>query len=173
MIEMPRRFLTAEDVRRAGGGEIVVDESTVVTPHALEAARAAGVTIRTASGAWREPAPDRGPDAGGAEAGVHRPPHLPEPPADTQSPTVIVTAVGRNRPGVLAQITTAIAELGGNVHDVTQRIVADYFHIVLVVELAGSGNFPDLKTRLECMGGPEDFAVNVMHERAFRFMHRV
>jgi ACT domain-containing protein len=167
---MPRRFLTAEDVRRAAGPEIVVDESTVVTPHALEAARAAGVTIKTAAGPWREPAPDRGPDA---EGGVHRPPHLPEPPADTQSPTAVVTAVGRNRPGVLAEITAALAELGANIHDVTQRIVADYFHIVFVVELGGSGNFHDLKSKLECMGGPEDYAVNVMHERAFRFMHRV
>ena len=169
---MPRRFLTAEDVRRAAGPEIVVDESTVVTPHAIEAARAAGVTIKTASGPWREPEPDRGPDSGG-DAAAHRPPHLPEPPADTESPTAVVTAVGKNRAGVLAELTAAIAELGGNIHDVTQRIVADYFHIVLVVELAGSGNFPDLKTKLECLGRPEDFAVHVMHERVFRFMHRV
>ena len=34
---MSRRFLTAEDVRRAEGTEILVDESTVVTPQALEA----------------------------------------------------------------------------------------------------------------------------------------
>ena len=30
-----------------------------------------------------------------------------------------------------------------------------------------------IKERLDCLGGPEDYAVNVMHERAFRFMHRV
>ena len=168
---MARRFLTADDVRRASGGEIVVDASTVVTPHALEAASAAGVVIRTAEGgAWSEPKPDRGPDADG---GVHRPPHLPEPPSDLQSPTAVVTAVGRNRPGVLAEITRAVADLGGNIHDVSQKVIEGYFSIVLVVELTGGGTFDDLKTRLACMGGPEDYAVNVMHERVFRFMHRV
>ena len=30
-----------------------------------------------------------------------------------------------------------------------------------------------LKGKLECLGGTDDYAVNVMHERAFRFMHRV
>jgi ACT domain-containing protein len=168
---MARRFLTADDVHRAGTKEIVVDADTVVTPHALEAASAAGIAIRAASGgAWQAPAPDRGPDA---EGGVHRPPHLPEPPADIDSPTAVVTAVGLNRPGVLAEITQAVAELGGNIHDVSQKVVDGYFNIVLVVELQGAGNFSDLKNRLACMGGPEDYAANVMHERVFRFMHRV
>ena len=167
---MARRFLTAEDVRRASGGEVLVDESTVVTPHALEAARAAGITIKTASGPWQEPRPDRGPDADGT---VHRLPHLPEPPSDVESPTAVVTAVGKNRAGVLAEITAAVAELGGSIRDVSQRVVDGYFSIVLVIDLAGSGNFSDLKSRLECMGGPEDYAAHVMHERVFRFMHRV
>jgi ACT domain-containing protein len=166
-----RRFLTADDVRRAQSKEIVVDAETVVTPHALEAASAAGIAIRSsAGGAWQEPVPDRGPDA---EGGVHRPPHLPEPPADIDSPAAVVTAVGRNRPGVLAEITQAVAELGGDIHDVSQKVVDGYFNIVLIVELQGSGNFHDLKQKLACMGGPEDYAAHVMHERVFRFMHRV
>jgi len=35
------------------------------------------------------------------------------------------------------------------------------------------GSFAELKQRLECLGGPQDYAVSVMHERVFRFMHRV
>ena len=66
---MARRFLTAEDVRRAGSGEIVVDADTVVTPHALEAAGAAGITIRTAEGgAWSEPEPDLAVEASATAA---------------------------------------------------------------------------------------------------------
>ena len=42
---MPRRFLTVEDVHRANAGEIVVEEGTVVTPQALEAAEGAGIVI--------------------------------------------------------------------------------------------------------------------------------
>ena len=171
---MARRFLTAEDVRRAQSGEIVVDTNTVVTPHALEAASAAGVTIRTAEGgAWSEPAPDRGPDA---EGGIHNPPHLPEPANEGAGTSAVVTAVGHNRPGVLSEITGAVAEFGGNIHDVSQKVVAGLFSIVIVVEFDGGAagkTFHDLKSRMECMGSPEDYAVTVMHERVFRFMHRV
>ena len=43
-----RRFLTVEDIQRAGATrEIVVDEETLVTPQAAEAAEAAGIVIKT------------------------------------------------------------------------------------------------------------------------------
>ena len=168
---MTRRFLTSEDIRLAQGGEILVDEATVVTPQAIEAAAAAGVVIRTANGAWTEPTPDRGPDASQTLAAL---PNLPEPEDNPSlDSTAIVTAVGRNRSGVLAEITAAIAELGGNVHDVSQRVIEGYFHMILTVEMTGSSNFADLKNHLECLGNTDDFAVRVMHERVFRFMHRV
>ena len=168
---MARRFLTAEDVRRAGSSEILVDDNTVVTPQALEAALAAGVEIRTGQGAWSEPAPDRGPDA---ERAMRSLPHMPEPEDNPSlASTAIVTAVGQNRPGVLAELTAAVAELGGNVFDVSQKVVEGYFHMILTVELTGTASFEDFKNCLECMGSPDDFAVRVLNERVFRFMHRV
>jgi ACT domain-containing protein len=168
---MAARFLTAEDVRRAGAGEIVVEEGTVVTPQALETAQAAGVVIRTASGPYREPPPDRGPDS---ERAARSLPHLPEPVEDTASgASVVITAVGKNRPGVLAELTSEVGKAGASVHDISQRVIEGYFHLILVVELTPGTNFGDLKQHLECLGGPEDYAVSVMHERVFRFMHRV
>ncbi|MEW6071956.1 MAG: ACT domain-containing protein [Planctomycetota bacterium] len=167
---MTRRFLTSEDVRRAGGPEILVDDGTVVTPQALEAAAAAGIVIRASAGEWHEPAPDRGPDAERAQAAL---PHLPEPEDDPNlAATAVVTAVGRNRAGVLAAITAAIAAAGGNVNEVSQKVIEGYFHMILVVELE-RGSFAALKAQLEALGGPDAYVVRVMNERVFRFMHRV
>ena len=167
---MARRFLTAEDVRRANAAEIVVDEGTVVTPQAMEAAEQAGIAIRAGGAAWQEPAPDRGPDA---EVTRRRLPHMPEPRDESPESAAIVTAVGKNRPGVLAAITAKIAEQKGNVNDVSQKVVEGYFHMILTVELEPGASFDAFKTALECMSSPEDFAVRVMNERIFRFMHRV
>jgi ACT domain-containing protein len=168
---MARRFLTAEDVRRANAAEIVVEEGTVVTPQALEAAEAAGIVIQSGGKQWKEPAPDRGPDA---ELMPRRLPHLPEPHDNPAlEAAAIVTAVGKNRPGVLAAITAKIAEQKGNVNDVSQKVVEGYFHMILTVELESGANFEGFKTALECMSSPDDFAVRVMSERLFRFMHRV
>ena len=44
---MPRRFLTAEDVRRAGSGPLEVAPETVVTPHARQVAEELGVRLVT------------------------------------------------------------------------------------------------------------------------------
>ena len=168
---MARRFLTAEDVRRANAAEIVVEEGTVVTPQAQEAAEHAGIAIRAGAGAWKEPAPDRGPDA---ESTRTRLPHLPEPHDNPLlESTAIVTAVGKNRPGVLAAITAKIAEQKGNVNDVSQKVVEGYFHMILTVELEPGTSFEAFKTALECLSCPDDFGVRVMNERIFRFMHRV
>ncbi|MDE0897181.1 MAG: ACT domain-containing protein [Planctomycetota bacterium] len=172
---MTRRFLTAEDVRRliqSGGGELVVDAETVVTPQALEAAQAAGVTINSGSGgAWQVPQPDRGPDAARAMKSLS---NLPEPEGGASDGRgVIITVVGKNRPGVLAEITAHLATAGCNIHKVSQEIVEGYFHLVLTVELDGSSSFNSLKSGIECLGGEDDFVARAMHERVFRFMHRV
>jgi ACT domain-containing protein len=167
---MSRRFLTAEDVRRAGGAEVVVDEDTVVTPQALDVARSMGVQIRTRSGGWTEPTPDRGPDAEREQVHPHP---IPEPTDELMGTGVIVTAVGPNRPGVLAEITGVIGQHGASIRDISQKMVDPYFHLVLVCELADPSAFVHLKGGLEDLSGQKDYVVRCVHERVFRFMHRV
>jgi hypothetical protein len=45
--------------------------------------------------------------------------------------------------------------------------------MVVTVELAPGSSFAEIKQCLECLGGPDDYVVRVMHERVFRFMHRI
>ena len=175
---MGRRFLTVEDLRRlserggpGGAREIVVEADTVVTPQALEEAQRMGVAIKSGmSSTYVEPPPDRGPDAEIAQRTL---PHLPEPVDDTQGHGVVVTAVGKNRPGVLAEITGALAQVQANVLDISQKMIEGYFHMVLTIELPPGASFGEMKQCLECLGGPDDYVVRVMHERVFRFMHRI
>lgn len=169
---MPRRFLTSEDVRAAKSREIVVDPETLVTPQALEAAKAAGIAIKSASGGgYVEPAPDRGPDAAKAKAALSA---LPEPEPDLGGATgVVVAVVGKNRPGVLMEITGVLGAAGASVLDISQSVMGEYFQLTMAVQLPQGRPFGDLKAKLQCLGGPEDYVVRVMHERVFRFMHRV
>ena len=55
----------------------------------------------------------------------------------------------------------------------SQKVVEGFFHMILTVTLPQEGSFDGFKTALECMGTPDKFAVRVMNERVFRFMHRV
>jgi ACT domain-containing protein len=168
---MTSRFFTVEDLRRAGGREVVLAEGTVATPQALEAARSAGITIRGPAGPYTEPLPDRGPDAHRAAELL---PHLPEPVDDLKETTgLVVTVIGRNRAGVVAEVSATLAEASVNILDISQKMVEGYFHLVLLVEAPPGTTFDEVKQRLECLGGPDDYVVRVMHERVFRFMHRI
>jgi ACT domain-containing protein len=167
---MSRRFLTADDVRRAGGSEILVDAQTLVTPQALEVAHSLGIALRTPQGEWSEPEPDRGPDA---EEEVRNPHYIPEPEDELMDTGVIITCVGCNRPGVLGEVAAVIGQHGASIRDVSQKMVGEYFHLVLVVELPDSTMFNDLKAGLLELDRQKDYVLRVIHERVFRYMHRV
>jgi ACT domain-containing protein len=166
------RYFTLEDLRRAGGRAVLLEEGVLVTPQALAAAREAGIELRTPAGPYAEPAPDRGPEA--ARTAIHLP-HMPEPVDDElhSATGVVLTAVGKNRPGVLAEITACLARHGVNVHNISQKMVEDFFHLVLVLEVPPGTAYSDVKREVECLGGEDDYVVRLMHERVFRFMHRI
>ena len=48
-----------------------------------------------------------------------------------------VTAVGADRPGIIARVTGVLYDHGGNLHDSTMTILGGQFAIVLLVEASG------------------------------------
>ncbi|MBI4878909.1 MAG: ACT domain-containing protein [Planctomycetes bacterium] len=87
---------------------------------------------------------------------------------------VVVTAVGRNRPRVLAELATAIADAGGDIREISQRIIDDYFHTILTVDASGmKQSFQEAKARIEGLSREGDYKVQVQHEKVFKYMHRV
>ena len=49
----------------------------------------------------------------------------------------VVTTTGKNRKGIVANIARAIADAGGDILDISQTLVADYFTMIIVIDLAG------------------------------------
>lgn len=87
---------------------------------------------------------------------------------------VVVTVVGKNRVGVLGEVTTAIAELNGNIMDISQKMIQDYFNLLMIVEISEiRGDFAEFKNRLERLGEEKGYRLTVQHERVFQYMHRI
>jgi len=87
---------------------------------------------------------------------------------------VIVTVVGKNRVGVLGEVTTAIADLNGNIMDISQKMMGDYFNLLMIVDITGiRGDFSAFKETLEQLGNARGYRLSVQHERAFQYMHRI
>lgn len=162
---MIRRFYTSRDIEAlsADGSVLAVGADDVVTPSAMEAAARRGVQVERGDGrdATLPLAVEPSAAVLDSESG-------------TRSGEVILTAFGRNRPWVLAEISNAIAQQCGNVLDISQRIVRDYFSLVLIVDIAEIGtDFATFKQDLEALSRESDYRVSVQHENVFRAMHRV
>jgi len=87
---------------------------------------------------------------------------------------VIVTVVGKNRVGIMAEVTTATANLGGNIVDISQKVITGYFNLIMIVDIAKVKiGLVDFKKKLEELGEKKGYKVSVQHEKVFHYMHRI
>ena len=88
--------------------------------------------------------------------------------------TVIVTALGADSHGLLAQVATTIAEQNANVDDVSQTVANGMFTMIMFVSFdQGETTIADLKAALEVTGERIGLQISVQHENIFKFMHRI
>ena len=86
----------------------------------------------------------------------------------------VITVLGRDRVGIIAGITAALAENQVNILDISQTILQDYFTMIMLVEpLEASLSLPELSGRLDVVGEQLGVQVRVQHEAVFTAMHRV
>jgi glycine cleavage system transcriptional repressor len=64
-------------------------------------------------------------------------------------PEFAVTAIGRDRPGIVAAISEALLELEGNIEDSQMSILRGHFAVMLIVKLPDPVEAAELEGRLE------------------------
>jgi glycine cleavage system transcriptional repressor len=63
-----------------------------------------------------------------------------------------VTAIGRDRPGIVAGLTGALRDLGGNLEDVSSTILRGHFAMMLVVDAEEGTTADKLRETLSAAG---------------------
>ena len=88
--------------------------------------------------------------------------------------SVIVTALGPDRHGLLAAVATAIADQNANVDDVSQTVSNSMFTMIMFVSFdENETTLALLQEALNVVGERVGLQINVQHENIFRFMHRI
>jgi len=64
-------------------------------------------------------------------------------------PEFAVTAIGRDRPGIVAAISEALLELQGNIEDSQMSILRGHFAVMLIVKLPEAVDAGDLEAPLQ------------------------
>ena len=86
----------------------------------------------------------------------------------------VITVVGKDTVGILADVSAICAKSQANIVDVTQSILSDLFAMVMVVEIDKlSVPFTELKAQLEDLGQKRTLQIHLMHEDIFNSMHRI
>lgn len=94
--------------------------------------------------------------------------------ARRRGPRAVVTTTGKNRRGIVANIAQAIADAGGDIVDISQTLVSDYFTMIIVVDTAALAvPLADFKARLTRAVQALGAECVVMHEEIVNALQRV
>ena len=86
----------------------------------------------------------------------------------------VLTTTGRNQKGIVARVTARIAELGGDILDISQTLVGDYFTMIVVIDAATLDvAFADFKAAMESEVQSMGLQAMMMHEDVVNTLHRV
>ncbi len=86
----------------------------------------------------------------------------------------IVTVVGKDTVGIIAQVCTYLAESKINILDISQTIVQGYFNMMMVVDISGiEKDFKVICEEMEQMGENIGVKIQCQKEEIFEKMHRL
>lgn len=94
--------------------------------------------------------------------------------AEITSSRVVITVLGKNRPGIVAGVTRVLSEANVDIRDITQSIIEDIFTMTLIADVtAVSLDFAQLQDALVAVGEDLGVTVEVTREDVFKFMYRL
>ena len=86
---------------------------------------------------------------------------------------VIVTVIGTDKVGIIAQVTTALANLDVNILDVSQTIMQGAFTMMLLAKIPDDASFKTVKQQLTALGDKIGVEIKVSRQEIFDTMHRL
>ncbi|MGN0812803.1 MAG: ACT domain-containing protein [Candidatus Coproplasma sp.] len=86
----------------------------------------------------------------------------------------VVTVVGKDKTGIIAKISTFLAEKEINILDISQTILDKYFTMIMLVDLSSATvKLADLTEECRILGENIGMSIHVQHEDIFNTMHSV
>ena len=86
----------------------------------------------------------------------------------------IVTVIGPDRVGIIAEVCTLLAKLGVNVLDLSQTIMGGNFTMTMLVDTATSTTpFDIIRDALIDKGQDMALSIRIQREDIFTAMHRI
>ena len=86
----------------------------------------------------------------------------------------IVTVVGKDRVGIIANVCTELAKFNVNVLDISQTVMQGYFTMMMATEVSECTiPLAELVTTMDEIGRNMGLSIRVQREDIFEAMHRI
>lgn len=86
----------------------------------------------------------------------------------------IITVIGKDQKGIIAQVCTYLSNEGINILDISQTIVQGFFNMMMIVDITDSANrFEETAETLRTLGDGIGVVIKLQHEDIFNSMHRI
>ena len=87
---------------------------------------------------------------------------------------VVLTIVGKDKVGITARVTNALAEMNINIININQNIMQGFFNMVLIADMEGANvNLADARQRMVQLGEEIGVEIRLQSEEIFAAMHRI
>ena len=86
----------------------------------------------------------------------------------------VVTVTGKDQKGIIAKVSTFLADRGANIIDISQTVLGEYFAMIMIADLTDTKEELSVLARSCAEFGKEiGMAIYMQHEDIFNAMHNI
>ena len=87
---------------------------------------------------------------------------------------VVLTIVGKDKVGITARVTNALAEMNINIININQNIMQGFFNMVLIADMEGASvTLAEAREVMVKLGEEIGVEIRLQSEEIFTAMHRI
>lgn len=87
---------------------------------------------------------------------------------------VVLTIVGKDKVGITAKVSNALAEMNINIININQNIMQGFFNMVLIADMAEANVLiAEARDKMAALGEEIGVEIRLQSEEIFSAMHRI
>ena len=86
----------------------------------------------------------------------------------------IITVIGKDKPGIIAEVCTLLASCKINILDISQTVMEGFFTMTMLIDMKECiVPFAEVSEKLSAKGEEMNLSIRVQREDIFDKMHRI
>jgi len=86
----------------------------------------------------------------------------------------IITVIGKDKVGIIAEVSQALAKLQINILDINQTVMQDNFTMIMLVDVSEAKvGFDVICNELDALGKLIGLEIRIQRDEIFKSMHRI